>query len=279
MALTALHWSARARLWHAVRYAGGVTPRGVELAIMKMLEARHPRTVCPSEVARGIDGEAWRQLMPAVREAASRLAKRGRVDALQKGEKVDALLARGPIRLRLAAAVDVYRRTDFRRHPELYRVGRGEQGVLTAEPYKSELLPLWRFKSEALARESARALWQAFVGYRRARDFVGMDMARKFLQMGFTRARRYANHRSGRKYAPARGTAPRSVLPVAADEEKARAAAVFYAEWQRAERDRVYAAWRRRMAEQARAGGPARSQAKPSLEAKLSRGSAARGRR
>ena len=27
-----------------------------------------------------------------------------------------------------------------------------------------------------------------------------MDMCRKFLEMGFTRARRYANHRSGRKY-------------------------------------------------------------------------------
>ena len=172
-----------------------------------------------------------------------------------------------------AAYADAYRGIDFRARPELYRVGRGEQGVLIAEPYKSELLPLWRFKTEALARESASALWRAFVGYRRARDFVGMDMARKFLQMGFTRARRYANHRSGRKYAAARGMAPRSVLPVAADEEKARAAAVFYAEWQRAEGDRVYAAWRRRMAEQERAGEPARA------EAKLSPGSAARGRR
>jgi uncharacterized protein DUF4385 len=168
---------------------------------------------------------------------------------------------------------DAYRGIDFRRHPELYRVGRGEQGVLIAEPYKSELLPLWRFKSEAVARESAAALWRAFVAYRRARDFVGMDMARKFLQMGFTRARRYANHRSGRKYAAARGTAPRSVLPVAADEEKARAASVFYEHWQRAERDRVYAAWRRRMAEQARAGEPARR------KAKLSRASGARARR
>ena len=29
---------------------------------------------------------------------------------------------------------------------------------------------------------------------------MGADMARKFLQMGYTRARRYANHRGGRKY-------------------------------------------------------------------------------
>lgn len=28
---------------------------------------------------------------------------------------------------------------DFRQSPELYRVGKGEQGVLMVEPYKSEL--------------------------------------------------------------------------------------------------------------------------------------------
>ena len=32
-------------------------------------------------------------------------------------------------------------KTDFRKHPELYRVGVGEQGVLLAQPYKSEILP------------------------------------------------------------------------------------------------------------------------------------------
>ena len=29
---------------------------------------------------------------------------------------------------------------DFRQQPELYQIGRGEQGVLLVEPYKSELL-------------------------------------------------------------------------------------------------------------------------------------------
>ena len=29
-----------------------------------------------------------------------------------------------------------------------------------------------------------------------------MDMCRKFLEMGFTRARRYANHKDGKKYNP-----------------------------------------------------------------------------
>ena len=92
---------------------------------------------------------------------------------------------------------------DFRAHPELYQIGRGEQGVLSVEPYKSEILPHWRFKTPAIARESAAAIHALFEQYRDAGDFVGMDMARKFLQMGYTRSRRYANHKGGRKYDPA----------------------------------------------------------------------------
>lgn len=218
-----------------------MTPRGIELAIMKLLETRHPRTICPSEVARRIDAEDFRSHMPAVREAAARLAKRGRVDVLQKGKKVAAAEARGPIRLRLAETVDAYRRVDFRQHPELYRVGRGEQGVLTAEPYKSELLPLWRFKTEADAKASSKALRAAFVRYRKQGDFVGMDMTRKFVQMGYTRARRYANHASGRKYDDSGRVAPRDEDP-----EKARAAAVFYRVWKELEADPRYRARRTR---------------------------------
>lgn len=46
--------------------------------------------------------------------------------------------------------------TDFRKQPELYRVGKGEQGVLLVEPYKSKLLPHWRFKT--VADKSRRGL-------------------------------------------------------------------------------------------------------------------------
>lgn len=86
---------------------------------------------------------------------------------------------------------------DFRERPDLYRLGKGEQGVLLVESYESELLPLWRFRTPEQARESADALYQRFLEYKGQGDFGGMDMSRKFLQMGFTRARRYANHRSG----------------------------------------------------------------------------------
>jgi hypothetical protein len=47
-----------------------------------------------------------------------------------------------------------------RARADLYRVGKGEQGVLICEPYKSELLPLWRFRKPNLARESSEAILQ-----------------------------------------------------------------------------------------------------------------------
>lgn len=127
-------------------------------------------------------------------------------------------------------------RIDFRAHPELYRIGRGEQGVLSVQPYKGELLPLWRFRTPEVARESAAALWARFQAYREAEDFVGMDMARKFLQMGYTRARRYANHRSGRKWSADH----QEVLPKEPDPVKAEAAEIFREYWERAKTDSDY---------------------------------------
>jgi len=125
---------------------------------------------------------------------------------------------------------------DFRKRPGLYRIGRGEQGVLLVEPYKSELLPHWRFRTPEVARESADRLYAMFEAYRDADDFVGMDMARKFLQMGFTRARRYANHRSGRKWSPDRA----EVLPLDVDPVKAESAAIFHEVYVRAREDPAY---------------------------------------
>ena len=54
-------------------------------------------------------------------------------------------------------------------------------------------------------------------------------MCRKFLEMGFTRARRYANHKDGRKYVQTHDEKFRQ-LPQAEDwatNEKAKAARVF----------------------------------------------------
>lgn len=140
-----------------------------------------------------------------------------------------------------------FSRIDFRKRPELYRIGRGEQGVLLVEPYKSEILPHWRFRTPELAAKSTEAILRLFRDYRAQRDFVGMDMARKFLQMGYTRARRYANHRTGRKYAKGKGRKGGGpVLPPAPDAVKAKSAAIFYRAWRKAAADRTYQALLRR---------------------------------
>ena len=131
-----------------------------------------------------------------------------------------------------------YKNTDFRATPHLYRVGKGEQGVLMVEPYKGEILPHWRFRTEEIARESSEKIFALFLDYKRQDDFVGMDMARKFLQMGYTRARRYANHASGKKYDADREV--RAQEPDALDGEKARAARVFYEKYVEAREDEYY---------------------------------------
>ena len=93
-----------------------------------------------------------------------------------------------------------YDNINFGKNPELYRIGRGEQGVLLVEPYKSEICKHWRFRTPQIAFDSANRIYAMFDDYLVRGEFVGADMARKFLMMGWTRARRYANHRSGRKY-------------------------------------------------------------------------------
>ncbi|GGB96217.1 DUF4385 domain-containing protein [Dyadobacter sediminis] len=127
---------------------------------------------------------------------------------------------------------------DYRAQPELYRVGKGEQGVLICEPYKSEIGQFWRFKTKAIAEESSRKIHALFTAYLDENDFVGADMARKYLQMGYTRARRYANYKGGKKYDKdhdyqqlERGTG---------EQEKAEAAAVFFEKWKEAESNVLY---------------------------------------
>lgn len=138
---------------------------------------------------------------------------------------------------------------NFREQPHLYRIGKGEQGVLLVEPYKSEILPHWRFKTEEVARISAEKIYALFENYLHKKDFVGADMARKYLQMGFTRARRYANHKGGKKYSKGntdyteglpypysqgsadKGNPEMPQLEDALTNEKALAAAIFREYW------------------------------------------------
>ena len=93
-----------------------------------------------------------------------------------------------------------YKNTLFRPNDRRYRIGRGEQGVLLVRPYTDVICKHWRFKTLKEAKVSSQKIFDMYLDYRIQKDFVGMDMCRKFLEMGFTRARRYANHRDGKKY-------------------------------------------------------------------------------
>ncbi|KAI9893195.1 MAG: hypothetical protein M1814_000743 [Vezdaea aestivalis] len=148
-----------------------------------------------------------------------------------------------------------------------YQIGRGEQGVLTFEPYKTFLLPLWRFKTVPIARKSSQELLAAFERYGEAEDFVGMDMARKFIQMvriifrslffcltlswctmglelrefkGMTRSKRYANHAGGRKYDADTGKELAKSSSHTGAQEKLEASEVFREVWNRCRADENY---------------------------------------
>lgn len=123
-----------------------------------------------------------------------------------------------------------YDGVDLREHLEVYRIGRGEQGVFHAESYKGELLPLWSFKTEEAARASSESIYAKFEEYRAEGDFVGMDVARKYLQMGWTRSLRYAKYKGGNK----------NRLLDEPDPEKSRAAAIFREKWRTAAEDEEY---------------------------------------
>jgi Protein of unknown function (DUF3253) len=73
----------------------------LERAIEALLDQRRPdASICPSEAARSVDPEGWRDLMPAARAAAGRLAAAGEIEVTQGGAVVDVADARGPVRVR-----------------------------------------------------------------------------------------------------------------------------------------------------------------------------------
>ncbi|MFF7682550.1 DUF3253 domain-containing protein [Microbacterium sp. NPDC007973] len=80
--------------------SSGADPRLVA-SIRELLAARDAgKTICPSEAARAVGGEEWRDLMQPARDAARELVDLGEVEVTQKGEVVDVTTARGPVRIR-----------------------------------------------------------------------------------------------------------------------------------------------------------------------------------
>lgn len=70
--------------------------------ILRLARERGPtKTICPSDAARAIGGDSWRDVMDAAREIARHLAKEGEVEITQQGVLVDPDAPwRGPIRIR-----------------------------------------------------------------------------------------------------------------------------------------------------------------------------------
>ena len=99
-------WEA---VWPDVRWCSDacrrrkVRPVDAELerAITALLAQRAgDATICPSEAARAVGADDWRDLMEPARAAARRLVVRGEIDIVQGGRVVDGSTAKGPIRLR-----------------------------------------------------------------------------------------------------------------------------------------------------------------------------------
>ncbi len=91
--------------WSKVRYCSKrcrtrrIRPidRKLESSIHRLL-SHQSGTICPSEAAREVSPEAWRQLMNAARSAGRRLAHRGEILVKQQGRIVDPSAVRGAIR-------------------------------------------------------------------------------------------------------------------------------------------------------------------------------------
>ncbi|MCZ4520897.1 DUF3253 domain-containing protein [Rhodococcus ruber] len=77
------------------------TDKELEDKIRALLDARsRDATICPSDVARALSDDGWRDLMEPVRRAARRMVDAGEVEITQKGSVVDPSTAKGPIRIR-----------------------------------------------------------------------------------------------------------------------------------------------------------------------------------
>lgn len=77
--------------------------RKLEASITALLSKRAASSsICPSDAARDVDPDGWRDLMEPARRAARRLVAAGEVEITQQGRVVDPSSAKGPIRIRRA---------------------------------------------------------------------------------------------------------------------------------------------------------------------------------
>lgn len=70
-----------------------------------LLRHRDGSTICPSDAARVVGGDGWRDLMTTAREVAFDLAEQGVVEIRQGGERVEPRQFAGPIRIAAGAGL------------------------------------------------------------------------------------------------------------------------------------------------------------------------------
>ncbi|WP_082951133.1 DUF3253 domain-containing protein [Mycobacterium mantenii] len=80
----------------------GPMSQRLESSIRALAEHRGPKSsICPSDAARAVGGDGWRELLDEARAAARRLARSGDVQITQRGSVVDPDGDwSGPIRIR-----------------------------------------------------------------------------------------------------------------------------------------------------------------------------------
>lgn len=79
----------------------GDADRSLEEVIVELLSKRAAgATICPSEAARAVFPDVWRERMEDARRAARRLVAAGLIEITQGGRVVDPSTAKGPVRLR-----------------------------------------------------------------------------------------------------------------------------------------------------------------------------------
>jgi hypothetical protein len=86
-----------------------LTEDPAEQAILLVLAARGPdKSICPTEAARKLAGDpaddSWRAKLPAIRQAAIRLAQGGRLQITRKGKAILPEDIHGVIRLKQVPA-------------------------------------------------------------------------------------------------------------------------------------------------------------------------------
>ncbi|AWH95138.1 DUF3253 domain-containing protein [Dietzia psychralcaliphila] len=94
------------------------TRQRLAATIRTLLRSRGDGSICPSDAARTVGGERWRELMETARGVAVDLSVDGVVVIVQRGEIVSGTDVRGPVRIVAAEALDFRPPTDGRTAPD-----------------------------------------------------------------------------------------------------------------------------------------------------------------